>query len=264
MVRAPVGAFEMGEEGRPGVGASPAHTVSLSRTHFVSDREVTVGQFQRFLDDPSCPDSDKPPYWSGFDRNVSPTADCPMQQVNWFDAVLYCNWLSRQERRAICYQKTGKRFKYQDPGGTEFEVDVWTCDFEAAGYRLPTEAEWEHACRAGAASRWCFGDQEKLLGEYAVFAGNAMSRVWPAGGKLPNDWGLFDMHGSLWEWCWDGHRGYAAGETRDPTGPPGPSDARVVRGGSWWNDPAESRSAYRAAISPVRRESYRGFRVCAP
>ena len=99
------------------------------------------------------------------------------------------------------------------------ERDVWRLVADATGYRLPTEAEWEYACRAGTTTEFASGSDEEMLRKYAVFQA---SRTASAGSKLPNGWGLFDMHGNVWEWCWDGYREYdAKSPAVDPTGAPG-------------------------------------------
>ncbi len=127
-------------------------------------------------------------------------------------------------------------------------------------FQLPTEAQWEYACRAGSTMRYCFGDDEKQLGEYAWYDKNSGSKTHPVGEKKPNAWGLYDMHGNVWEWCqdWSDAGYYAKSPTDDPTGPTGGSD-RVFRGGSW-NLPAWlCRSAYR--LEPGLRIRILGFRV---
>jgi len=127
---------------------------------------------------------------------------------------------------------------------------------------LPTEAQWEYACRAGSATRYCFGDEELALGEYAWYGANSGNTTHPVGEKKPNAWGLHDMHGNVWEWCqdWYNVRYYANTPTDDPTGPATGSN-RVFRGGGWGDDAGGCRSADRYAYEPGGRGCYLGFRV---
>ena len=147
--------------------------------------------------------------------------DRPVENVTLEDCVEFCKLLTQKERAQ------GKL-----PEGAE--------------YRLPTEAEWEYACRAGAKTKYSFGDSETDLGEYAWYNENS-GRTHPVGTKKANAWGLFDMHGNVWEWCSDWYGGYSAGETEDPTGAPAGASyhKRVFRGGSWGSDAAYCRSAAR-------------------
>jgi formylglycine-generating enzyme required for sulfatase activity len=157
------------------------------------------------------------------------TDEHPVVNVTWNDATAFCEWLSWLERMT---------------------------------YRLPTQTEWEYACRAGATTRYSFGDAAAKLGEYAWFTGNSDDRTHPVGRKKPNGWGLFDMHGNVWEWCSDG---YAADYYRQSPvdDPPGPLRApeRVMRGGGWDGGLRSARSTYRYGDAPVYRSYDLGFRV---
>jgi len=156
-------------------------------------------------------------------------ANLPVEEVSWNDAQEFCRKLSQQEGKA---------------------------------YRLPTEAEWEYACRAGSGTRFHFGDDESQLGEYAWYENNSESQTHPVGTKRPNAFGLFDMHGSVWEWCSDGYDEsyYKNSPVDDPQGPSA-GDVRVLRGGSWYGWPGDSRSALRLRGTPDGRISSVGFRV---
>jgi formylglycine-generating enzyme required for sulfatase activity len=130
-----------------------------------------------------------------------------------------------------------------------------------AGCRLPSEAEWEYACRAGSKGRYCFGDDESQLEEYAWFRKNSGGKTQPVGQKKPNQWGLYDVHGNVWEWCqdWFGSDYYRRSPKVDPTGPE-KGDSRVLRGGSWRGVAAYLRSAFRDCVAPGSRGYSLGFR----
>jgi len=153
----------------------------------------------------------------------------PVETVSWNDASEFCRRLSA---------RTGQ------------EV------------RLPAEAEWEYACRAGSRTRFCFGDSDSQLGEYAWYGGNSGRKTHPVGQKRPNPWGLYDMHGNVWEWCLDWYDSDYY-EDSPPADPRGPSDgtSRVLRGGAWGNSPRGCHSAHRFASTPTFTGSYLGFRV---
>ena len=128
--------------------------------------------------------------------------------------------------------------------------------------RLPTEAEWEYACRAGSQTAYCFGDDKGGLGDYAWYRANSENKTHPVGQKKPNAWGLYDMHGNVWEWCADGYGFlyYAKSPAEDPKGA-AETDYRVLRGGSWESNPGSLRSDFRRRSDPLRWDSFVGCRV---
>jgi formylglycine-generating enzyme required for sulfatase activity len=149
----------------------------------------------------------------------------------------------------------------RDYAGYPVEQDVWDCDFSADGYRLPTEAEWEYAARAVSSGSYCFGEGTSRLHDYAWMANNSDSRTWPGGLKLPNAWGLFDMHGNVLEWCWDFEAAYPSEAVSDPTGP-AKRESRMLRGGAFGVGPLGCRSAFRYCHYPDYRSTGHGIRVC--
>jgi formylglycine-generating enzyme required for sulfatase activity/serine/threonine protein kinase len=231
-VRIEPGKFMMGST--ENAADQPLHLVEITRPFSLGDREVTQRQYQAVM-------GVNPSQFKGSD-------DLPVEKVSWLDAVTFCNKLSEKEGRTPCYRING------------VEVTV----IAGNGYRLPTEAEWEYACRAGSTTRYPFGDNEADLGEFAWFRGNSEMKTHPVGQKRPNRWGLYDMLGNVFEWCQDGYdAGYYA--TSPPADPPGPSGvaSRVIRGGSWYGIPARCRPAYRRWLAPVRRIRDLGFRLAA-
>jgi formylglycine-generating enzyme required for sulfatase activity len=127
-------------------------------------------------------------------------------------------------------------------------------------YRLPTEAEWEYACRDGSTTRFCFGDNEGGLDNYCWYDNNSNKQTHPVGTKKPNAWGLYDMHGNVWEWCADWYGDYASSPVSDPKGSASGA-CRVLRGGGWCFSALGCRSASRYGSSPVYGDFYLGFRV---
>ena len=129
-------------------------------------------------------------------------------------------------------------------------------------YRFPLESEWECACRAGSKTKFCFGDDEAVLKEYAWYYLNSDLRTHPVASKKPNAWGIYDMHGNIWERCQDWYGGYPPGEVSDPTGPPKGS-YKVVRGGCWYFYGESCRSARRNSYPPGRGEFFLGLRLAS-
>ncbi len=207
---------------------------------WVWDREVSRGQFELFMSDASFPAKEKPEKWEGVDKTISPTADHPAQHVLWYDCVMFCNWLSQKEGRKSCYER--KVTKELDG---KVNDDVWRLIPGASGYRLLTEAEWEYACRAGTETEYSIGNDETLLVSYCQMLPSKLAAV--CGAKIPNGWGLHDMHGNIFECCEDLYDNALA--TR-----------RVFRGGDWRSDAASCRTAHRTC-DPTFRTSDCGFRV---
>jgi formylglycine-generating enzyme required for sulfatase activity len=210
----------------------PQHEVRITRPFYLGVHEVTQGQYQAVM-------GQNPSQFKGSD-------DLPVERVSWLDAIRFCNKLSEREGRKSCYRIEGDAVIIA--GGD--------------GYRLPTEAEWEYACRAGTTTRFSFGDDENALGQYAWYSDNANRQTHPVGEKPPNGFGLYDMHGNVWEWCGDVYDAgyYMRLPAVDPLGP-GLAAPRVIRGGSWPYDPRRCRSANRLWITPDNRDSGVGFRL---
>lgn len=191
----------------------------------------------------------------------------PVDRVSWFDAVRFCNKLSVRMGLRPCYRiVVSKRKQTVDAeSATKTQLEVqW--DQTTNGYRLPTEAEWEYACRAGTETAYSFDANPSLLGEYAWFVGNSKGRTHTVGLKQPNGWGLYDLHGNVWEWCWDWYADYSVTSDNDKgvilTGPTGPATGhkRVLRGGSFSNEPKFLRSADRFSFMPEDQTWFLGFR----
>lgn len=160
---------------------------------------------------------------------------CPVERTQWTDAVRFCNKCSELDGLTPSYN-----------------LETWECDFAAGGYRLPTEAEWEYACRAGGTGKYGFGDSEKELPQHAWLRPHSQGKTQPVGQKLANRWGLFDMHGNVWQWCndWYSDTYYATSPKEDPRGP-ATGKMRVLRGGAWDSTPDKCRAAYRNKEFPV-------------
>jgi formylglycine-generating enzyme required for sulfatase activity len=222
MIRILPGRFLMGESAP---GTTPVEVV-LTRALYVCDREVWVNLFRQFIHDRAYTGPKPQPTLAGWDDSSAAGEDA-VGSVSWADAILFCNWLSWREKRRPCYTPAEARRRAK--GGPPV-LDEWRCDWDADGYRLPTSAEWEYVCRAGTTTVYSFGNEPYFLPSYGWIAGNSGGRARQGARKLPNDWGVFDLHGNLSEWCWDPYTaGQQKGSLRDPVGPPSGED-RVVRG----------------------------------
>jgi serine/threonine protein kinase/formylglycine-generating enzyme required for sulfatase activity len=256
-----------GEEGREKGDREARHPVRIARSFAIAGKEVTVGQFLRFRrqHEPNA--------------QFAPTADHPVDRVTWYDAAAYCNWLSEQDgigKDQWCYQP--------DPKKGYAEGMTMAPDYlRRQGYRLPREAEWEYACRAGSTTCRYFGETGDLLGDYAWYTKNSLDQeMRPVGSLKPNDLGLFDMLGNALEWT----QGYHVAEKPGAAGvaKAGPADAkgvtlsdeadekdeservvdkdvtRVQRGGSFMSNTRNVRSAFRNWTPPSLESDTIGLR----
>lgn len=232
------GTFTMGSP--PGeVGADEderQHEVTLTQDYYLGAFEVTQAQYQTVI-------GHNPSYYQGDkvgerDREtgrvvkVVDSSNHPVDRVSWDDAVEFCRRLS-----ALPKEKEAGRV-----------------------YRLPTEAEWEYACRGGTETAFSFGADIVLLTDYAWCLRNCNNQPNAVGQKKPNPFGLYDMHGNQIEWCSDYYAEYPQGKVIDPLGPT-KGDSRILRGGDWGNRESNCRSAYRERNSPFLRNGNWGFRV---
>ena len=227
MVLLPSGWFVMGDE-KGQIDEKP-HKVYIS-SFYIDKCLVTQDEYQRVM-------GENPSRWKG-GKN-------PVEQVRWSDAVRYCNGRSRLEELEPCY-----------------DLERWECDFNANGYRLPTEAEWEYACRAGTTTSLFFGNQQSKLKRYAWCKENSGGKPRPVGQKLPNTWGLYDMYGNVWEWCNDFYKVdyYQESPKEDPKGPK-TGESKVVRGGAWNSNAETCRSSYRYNENPGYVDACFGYDI---
>jgi len=226
LVLIPKGTFMMGspesEKGRQ--KDETQHEVTISKDYYLGVTEVTQGQYESVM-------GTNPSFFQG-DKIRGSSSNHPVEYVSWKDAVEFCKKLSELPEEM-----------------TDGRV-----------YRLPTEAEREYACRAGSKSAYSFGESSKSLGNYAWFNGNSNGQTHPVGEKKANAWGLYDMHGNVWEWCSDWYGAYPNGAVSDPVGPRKGS-FRVLRGGCWIVEAPFCQSALRRCNFPSGSGSYYGFRV---
>jgi formylglycine-generating enzyme required for sulfatase activity len=222
----PKGKFMMGspknEQGR--YESEVEHDVDLTKDFFLGITEVTQAQYQKVM-------GLNPSYFQG-DKVQGDSSNHPVEQVAWEDAVLFCERLSD-----LAEEKKAGRV-----------------------YRLPTESEWEYACRAGGKTAYNSGNSPSSLSDYAWFQENSDGQTHDVGKKRPNAWGLYDMHGSVWEWCSDWYGTYPKGSVSNPVGPK-EGASHVGRSGSWDDAARVCRSAVRRWSFPSGRDSINGFRV---
>ncbi|HUU27166.1 MAG TPA: formylglycine-generating enzyme family protein [archaeon] len=238
MVQVSAGTFLMGSNLKPAfyivitpIGVDtvynyerPVHAVTLDAFK-ISEMEITQEQYKTIM-------GTNPSKFMGF-------INLPVEGVSWYDAVTFCNKLSEQTGLEPCYN-----------------LETWECDYSKTGFRLPTEAEWEYACRAGIQLEYSSGD----LNRSAWYVANSSLITHSGGDQNPNNAGLFDMQGNVWEWCNDYHGRYHCGSETNPTGPAA-GYFRIMRGGSWASSADDCRSAARRCGNPNYGNTTIGFRV---
>jgi len=230
------------------------HMVRLTRRFALLDREVTRGEYESFGVE-----------FSGYEQ-FSPSLQHAMGGPSWYEAVRYCRWLG--ERVGILESEQA----YLNPGDLDAsaypaEPDPsakgaprnWPVRLDARGFRLPTESEWELACRSGMVTSYGFGGDSRLLGFYGWYVENSGKKIHEPKRQRPNLRGLFDLHGNLYEWCHDWLDTYSSGLAVDPAGP-AQGSFRVYRGGGWGYVAAFCRLANRLGSQPTNRNTYFGFR----
>lgn len=279
MIKIPAGSFVRSINDNSNDGASQTapdeqtQEVNLSRPYLLSDREVTVGMFREFMTDSKLADDQKPRDWKAPDQAHN-QSDFPAQNISWYDAVLFCNWLSRREGYEPSYVTTGDKETVVDGfGGEKREHRVWRLISNANGYRLPTEAEWEHACRAGTTTPYFFGDsdlalkndQEILLKYVSLMTPLSDIKVTNVCSWPPNGWGFSEMHGNVGEWCHDRFSTYSRESQLDD--PAGPAEyqtevaERVCRGFGMNARLASASNRKFSRLSPTTRMQSNGFRL---
>ena len=242
-------------------GNEPLRRMRIPRRFAMAAKEVTIEQFQRFLKLASI-SNDRYQLPPSFLNKYSPDPGGPWIGPDWYTAAHYCNWLSEQEglpKDQWCYLPN-EAGAYAE--GMSIPADV----LERTGYRLPTEAEWEYACRAGAVTSRYYGQSIDLLDAYARYQANSKEHAWMCGSLFSNDLGLFDMLGNTTEWCQE--RWKASKPGRNAMNKDNiniyefitEKSPRLRRGGTFNDPPAFVRSAIRNRYAPSNRNSNYGFR----
>ncbi len=263
-VLVPAGNFQMGSiEGYD--DNKPVHEVTITKPFYMGKYEVSQAEYEKYC----SYGENKPSSKYGDGDNY------PAYFVSWYDALVYCNKRSMAEGLTPCYSindstdpaKWGELPTAEDDPLRETWNAV-VCDWNANGYRLPTEAEWEYAARAGdktvASLTYSGTSDENELGKYAWYDSNSTIKTHEVGTKLPNAFGLYDMSGNVFEWCWNWHTDSYNAEAEGGSNPTGASSGskRVSRGGGLDGDSGNCAVSYRYNSSPNLRQGYSlGFRV---
>ena len=292
LVWIPAGTFTMGspetEPLRDGWSdwAETQHDVTLTRGFWMGRHLVTQAQWELVMEGNNNGICASPSFFT--EANGIPPADGesdanrPVESISWYDVLVFSNRLSIMEGLSPAYEiqaaEGGRWTTNPDLWGTiENSEERWKAVrivANSTGYRLPTEAQWEFACRANMVTAFNNGNNfdnpenpegfcNELLGTVAWFYTNSEGMTREVGQKAPNGWGLYDMHGNVWEWCWDWFGAYPEKAQTDPAGTAS-GTGRVQRGGSWAASAGILRSAQRSGANPSERSGDLGFRVVRP
>ncbi len=260
LVLVEAGTFQMGSE-KGNSNNKPVHQVTITKDFYMGKYEVTQAEYEKYCS-----------YGSGSPSSSYGDGDnYPAYYVSWYDALVYCNKRSMAEGLTPCYSISGNTDPSKwgtVPTSTDSTWNAVICNFEANGYRLPTEAEWEYAARAGdntVDSLTYSGTSDvNKLGDYAWYYDSANNNAHEVGTKKVNAFGLYDMSGNVWEWCWNWFTNSYDAETEGGSDPTGASsgDFRVRRGGSWYDGSGGCTVSCRSNHYPKYRGRYDlGFRV---
>ena len=253
----PAGSFQMGSnEGNS--DNKPVHEVTITKPFYMGKYEVTQAEYEKYCS------------YGSSSPNSGVGANYPAYFISWYDALVYCNKRSMAEGLTPCYSirgSTDPKVWGTVPSAQDATWNSVICNWNANGYRLPTEAEWEYAARAGDNTvdslTYSGTNDENKLGDYAWYRDNS-STTHEVGTKLPNAFGLYDMSGNVWEWCWNWITSEYDENTEGGSDPTGASAGsyRVFRGGYWGNPSSLCVvSAWRGCIEPYYRDGFIGFRV---
>jgi len=223
------------------------HDVAITKPFYLLDHEVTQEEWQAVM-------KWNESYFVGARR--------PVEQITWYDAIAFCNRCSIREGLTPAYT-----IEEPKADGAHLVAGRVLWNRDASGYRLPTESEWEYACRGGTRTAFfigrivhCCRQFDPGVSAIAWYAGNAAEGTHEVKKKSANAWGLYDTHGNVWEWCWDWYGEYPIDAVRDPLGSAN-GVLRVTRGGGWISYARLCRSAYRGSVNPPQRENYIGLRI---
>ena len=246
------GNFTMGDtRGQGDSDELPTHTVTLN-SFYIGNYELTQAEYSQYMPNP------------GWSRDYGLGANYPAYNVSWYAAIKYCNLRSIAEGLTPCYTISGSTnpaYWGEVPTSRNAAWDAAICNWNANGYRLPTEAEWEYAARGATNDPDYLYSGSDDVSEVAWYGSNSGSTTHTVGTKVPNGIAIYDMSGNLWEWCWDRYGSYSNSPQNNPTGP-AIGSARVLRGGSWYSYASYCRVANRNYVIPYYGHYNRGFRLC--